>query len=123
MSVPVALVIEDDPDLSIIFSESLKAAGFQVESVHNGTAGRQWLTENRPDVVVLDLHLPNMSGAELMEWIRTEERLANTQVIVTTADPRMADMLQDQADLVLIKPISFSQLRDLAKRLVSAMQH
>ncbi len=122
MSIPVALVIEDDPDLSVIFSEALKAAGFQVESVHDGERGRKRLAESPPNVVVLDLHLPNMSGAELMEWIRSQEQLAHTQVIVATADPRMADVLQEQADLVLIKPISFSQLRDLAKRLVSIAQ-
>ena len=50
---------------------------------------------------------------------RSEARLAQTGVIVTTADPVMTDSLQAEADLVPIKPICFSQLRDLAVRLPS----
>ena len=66
---------------------------------------------------MLDLYLPHASGDDILHLIRSEARLAQTRVIVATADPLMADSLQAEADLVLIKPISFSQLRDLAVRL------
>jgi CheY-like chemotaxis protein len=52
-----------------------------------------------------------------LRQIRADARLAGTRVIIATADPLMAQTLNDAADLVLIKPISFSQLRDLAKQL------
>ena len=117
MSSKFALIIEDDIDLSTIFSEALKAAGFKTEIIRDGMAAVERLKTAVPDVVVLDLHLPNVSGDELLTQIRSDARLHDTRVIVSTADPRMADPLQEIADLVLIKPISFSQLRDLAKRL------
>jgi hypothetical protein len=49
--------------------------------------------------------------------VRAEERMEETQVILSTADPHMAETLHSKVDLVLIKPISFTQLRDLASRL------
>jgi CheY-like chemotaxis protein len=70
--------------------------------------------------VVLDLHLPHLSGRDILDEIRHDERLTSTRVIVATADPRMAEILDEQADLVLIKPISFGQLRDLSARLKPA---
>jgi len=66
--------------------------------------------------VVLDLHIPLASGAEILRQIRADARLDKTRVIVATADSRVPDVLREQADLVLIKPVSFSQLRDLAAR-------
>jgi CheY-like chemotaxis protein len=114
-----ALIIEDDSDLALIFAEALQAAGFDTGIVRHGDHALARLAVAAPDIVVLDLHLPHVSGADILRQIRTDERLAHTRVIVATADPRMADMLQDQPDLVLLKPISFSQLRDLAARLAS----
>jgi len=112
-----ALIIEDDRDLALIFAQALQAAGFATGIVRDGDDALARLAVVTPDIVVLDLHLPRISGADILREIRADERLAQTRVIVATADPRMADMLQDQPDLVLLKPISFSQLRDLAARL------
>jgi two-component system cell cycle response regulator DivK len=115
---PLALVVEDEFDLSIIFSESFKAAGFKTEIIRDGQIAARWLNDAVPDIVALDLHLPNVSGEEILDQIRADSRLTDTHVIVTTADARMAEPLGERgATLVLIKPISFSQLRDLAIRL------
>ena len=114
---PLAFIIEDDEDLSIIFSEALNAAGFQTQMIRNGRLALEQLMENTPKVVILDMHLPGLSGLEILKYIRTEERLALTNVIVTTADAVMAEQVRDSADLALIKPITFGQLRDLSARL------
>ena len=53
----------------------------------------------------------------LLDQIRNDERLKDTRVMVATADSRMAEDLHEQADLVLLKPIGYIQLRDLATRL------
>jgi DNA-binding response OmpR family regulator len=71
-------------------------------------------------MVILDLNLPHVSGTEILSKIRSDERLAETCVIVATAHPRLADSVQGEADLVLLKPISFTQLRGLAMRLSTA---
>ena len=114
---PYGLVIEDDVDLAIIFSEALRRAGYDVRVIHDGAAGLIELNEGVPSVIVLDLHLPGLSGEILLEYIQNDERFERTWIILATADIRKADELRDQADLVLIKPIGFNQLREIAIRL------
>ena len=114
---PFGLIIEDNPDLAIIFSEALQASDFETRIEHDGRAALQYLEAHVPDVVILDLHLPQVSGPEIMAAIKEDSRFAETRVLIATADPALAETLQDQADLVLLKPVSFGQLRDLAKRL------
>jgi CheY-like chemotaxis protein len=114
---PLAFIIEDDEDLSIIFSEALNAAGYQTQMIRNGRLALDQLMVNTPKVVILDMHLPGLSGLEILKYIRTDERLALTNVVVTTADAVMAEQVRDSADLALIKPITFGQLRDLSARL------
>lgn len=117
MSNKFALIIEDEEDLATICSEALKAAGFETELIYDGAIAEQRLREVCPAVVVLDLMLPHVDGNQLLHQIRTDPRLSNTRVLVATADAGMADMLSDEADLVLLKPTSFVQLRMMAERL------
>jgi two-component system cell cycle response regulator DivK len=117
MTNPLALIIEDDYKLATIFAQALRMAEFEAEIVQDGKVALARLAVILPVVVVLDLHLPYVSGLEILRQIRADERLNQTQVIVATADAMMADSLRQEADLVLLKPISFSQLRDLAARL------
>lgn len=117
-SQPLALLIEDDPDLITIFSMALEDAGFLIESISEGDAALARLGDVIPSVVVLDLHLPNVSGTFILDSIRADERLSATRVIIVSADPQLAESVSGEADLVLVKPISFNQLRDLAHRLI-----
>jgi DNA-binding response OmpR family regulator len=117
MNTPRALVVEDDRDLSLIFSQALRSAGFEVETTNTASDAFKWLVDFTPQLIALDLHLQQTKGDEILRYLRAEPRLAQANVILTTADSAMADALQDQADYILIKPISFTQLRDLAVRL------
>lgn len=117
MSKPLALIIEDEEMLATIFEQALAMAGYETEVVRDGLLAQGRLAEAVPDVVTLDLHLPNVSGEELLAQIKGDARLAKTKVIIATADARLGEYLDKKADLVLIKPIRFSQLRDLAARL------
>jgi DNA-binding response OmpR family regulator len=114
---PLALIIEDDEKLSTIFAQAMKMAGFETQTVRDGLEAMSVLDSIVPAVVTLDIHVPNVSGDKILQKIRSTETLKNTRVIITTADPLTADMLHDSADFVLQKPVSFSQLRDLASRL------
>ena len=116
MSKPLAFVVEDDPHLSQIFSIALSDC-FVVETITDGAKALAWLGEIVPHLVVLDLNLPDASGAQILQSIRTDSRLKSTRVILATADPRQAYDLQEKADIVLLKPISIVQLRDLSERL------
>jgi DNA-binding response OmpR family regulator len=113
----LALIIEDDPKLSLIFAKALEAAEFQTEMVHDGKLALERLQKIVPSLVLLDLHLPYISGVDILYHIRADQRLADTRVMIATADALVAESLRFEADLVLLKPVSFQQLRTLAARL------
>ncbi len=117
MNKVTALIIEDDPTLSTVFSQALQAAEYETAVVLDGKSALAWLEKSTPDIVVLDLHLPNVSGEEILATIRTTERLKHVKVIVASADAQMARFLEYEVDLVLIKPVSFHQIRLLSARL------
>jgi DNA-binding response OmpR family regulator len=112
-----ALLVEDDIDLANIFTGALQSANYETETVLDGTQARQILETKTPRIVILDLHLPGMSGIEILKYIRAEKRLADSRVVVITGDRNAAEEVREIADFVLVKPISFAQLRDLTARL------
>jgi len=116
---PFALVVEDNEDLNMIFSTALEQAGYKIESISDGLVAQKRLKEITPDLVVLDLHIPGVNGNIILGQIRADQRLAQARVILATADAEFAASLQGQADLVLLKPISFSQLSQLAGRFIN----
>jgi len=116
MTKPLALIIEDDPTLSQIFTITL-ASDFETETITDGQTAATRLADVVPALVLLDLNLPGMPGREILARIRGDERLSKTRVILATADDQQANMIYEQADMVLLKPISPTQLRELARRL------
>jgi CheY-like chemotaxis protein len=117
MTKPLALIVEDERDVALYFSMALQDAGFETEIVSSGDAALRLMADIVPQMVILDLYLPRMGGAEVLRRIRADERLAETRVIIASADARAAEFLQGMADLILVKPVSLNQLRDLAARL------
>ncbi|MDD2922467.1 MAG: response regulator [Anaerolineales bacterium] len=117
MTKPLALIVEDDPQLSQIFTLTLCEL-FETESITDGSLALTRLLEVVPHLVVLDINLPGASGAQILHFIRADARLNTTRVILATANIRQAEDLQDEADIVLLKPVSIGQLRDLAERLI-----
>jgi len=113
---PLAIVIEDNPDQNLVFTMALNKAGFSTESIYNGTDARQRLKGVVPHIIILDVHLPDIDGNILLAEIRTDKRFADVNVVLATADAVYAEALQSQCELVLLKPVSFSQLSDLARR-------
>jgi len=113
---PLAIVIEDNADQNLVFTMALNKAGFSTESIYNGTDARQRLKGVVPHIIILDVHLPDIDGNILLAEIRTDKRFADVNVVLATADAVYAEALQSQCELVLLKPVSFSQLSDLARR-------
>ncbi len=118
MTKPPAVIIEDDPQLNEIIAITL-GADFEISACADGTAGWDRLNEAAPHIVVLDLNLPGMPGKEILAKLRADERFKDTRVILATADERQAETLTEEADIVLLKPVSPAQLRQLALRLKS----
>jgi len=117
MTKPLALIVEDERDVALYFSMALQDAGFETEIDSSGDAALRLMADIVAQMVILDLYLPRMGGAEVLRRIRADERLAETRVIIASADARAAEFLQGMADLILVKPVSLNALRDLAARL------
>ena len=115
---PLALIIEDDEDHNMVFMTALTKAGYTTESVFDGVTALNRLTKIKPAVIILDLHMPGINGGLLLREIRKDPRTTSSFVIIVTADAEFAARLQSHADLTLIKPVSFSELTQLATRLL-----
>jgi len=116
MSQLLALVIEDDPSVATIYTEALRVAGYEPEVINNGRTALDRLQKITPTLVLLDLHLPEVMGEEILGAILEDARLEETNIFLITADHLLAEHLRDQVNLVLLKPVSFGQLRDMAVR-------
>ncbi len=117
-----ALIIEDNIDQIIVFSEAVRAAGFAVSDCSDGDKALEKLRAIKPHLVVLDLHLPGLDGDHILQEIRSDSSLSHALVIVATADAAWAEMLEKDSYLTLVKPISFIQLRGMAKRIFSHLE-
>ncbi len=117
MEKPFALIIEDDRDIAALFRHVLDIAGYHTEIEMHGKEAVKHLNSVRPDIVLLDLHLPGVSGVQILEQMRADNRLKSVPVVVVTAFSRDADSLPVEPDLVLLKPVNLEQLSNLVQRL------
>jgi diguanylate cyclase (GGDEF)-like protein len=117
MEKPLALIIDDDRDTVALFRHVLDVAGFRTEIVMRGEKAIERLKAIVPNIVLLDLNLPGVSGAKILEFIRGDKRLAEIPVIVITGYAHMTYELGADTDLILLKPVSIEQLSNLVLRL------
>jgi CheY-like chemotaxis protein len=81
------LVVDDDPDARAILNRFLTKAGYGVHLAANGREALEFVDAHPPDVIVLDLMMPVMSGFEVLSALRMREVWARLPVVVITADP------------------------------------
>jgi two-component system, OmpR family, phosphate regulon response regulator PhoB len=107
------LVVEDEADINELVATTLESEGFSVSRAANGMEAMERLEKDKPDLVILDLMMPVISGLEVLQHIREK---GNTPVILLTAleseDNRVRG-LQLGADDYMVKPFS---VRELAAR-------
>lgn len=88
------LIIEDDAVVATIYRNKLAREGYQVEVAVDGENGVQRILESRPDIVVLDLMLPKLSGLDVIRRVRSEAGLEHTPILVFS-NTYLASLLQD----------------------------
>ena len=116
MANPYALVVEDEPLVAELFKRALQDAGYQAEIMDNGHKAQAQLVFSNPEIVLLDMNLPSISGSVLLRQIRAQRRLSGTHVVVVTGDKESAKLLAGEADQVLVKPVGYEQVREVAER-------
>ncbi len=102
-----ALVVEDDPDLRGMVRRHLEAMGMEVTEVAEGRAAILHVAVHRPDLVCLDLMLPELSGYEVCQFMRGEARLRGVPILIMSARGLPQDRAyaeQVGASTYLVKP-------------------
>lgn len=116
MERPLALIVEDEPDIVALYRHVLEMAGYRTEIAFHGQVAIERLSNSQPAIVILALVLPGVSGKEILSLIRQDERLSQTKVIVVTAYAHIVESLSVEPDLVLFKPVGMEQFTDLIER-------
>jgi DNA-binding response OmpR family regulator len=118
MVAPYALVVEDDPDVAFIFQRALQDAGYQADVVATGHKAQARLVFTTPDLILLDMHLLRLSGRVVLRQIRGQRRLDGVRVIVATGETLTGEEYRGEADYVLVKPVGYEKVRELAESLL-----
>lgn len=122
---PRILVIEDDRDIVELVRYNLEKDGYQVASCADGTLGLAQVRKSPPDLLILDLMLPKLSGLEICKEIRRDERLGRLPILILTARGEEADRvvgLELGADDYVTKPFSPRELVARVKALLRRVQ-
>ena len=110
MSGATILVVEDEPSIREVVSLYLKRAGYDVELARDGKEALEALVDHPPDLLVLDIMLPEVDGLEITQWLRERRE---TPIIMLTARREEADRiagLEMGADDYVVKPFSPQEL-------------
>lgn len=110
MSQATVLLIDDDPTLRELLSNQLRMAGYQALIAANGASGLHLAAEARPDLIVLDVMMPGMSGWDVCEQLRKQ---SNVPIIMLTAKGEEIDKLRGfrlGVDDYVTKPFSFAEM-------------
>jgi two-component system, cell cycle response regulator len=108
------LLVEDSATQAARTRMALEQAGYTVSVCATGAAAQEFVARNEPDLVLLDMHLPDISGRDIAQWLKADPLYSGIPLILLTGVFRevadVIDGLQDGADDYLVKPIEDSEL-------------
>ncbi len=118
---PRILVIEDESGLVDILTVNLEASGYEVLAAVDGLAGLQAFERDAPDLVVLDINLPHISGFRLLELFRASSRPATPVMALTALDFAEAEELAQRGlNAFIKKPFAPEEVVALVSRLLAS---
>ncbi len=116
------LLVEDDQNLSSLIQNVLEAEGYLVMTANSGKMALEWVDNSKPDLVILDIGLPDISGIEVCKKIKGSNVSRRIPTIILTAtmdnQTKMQANLDAHADLFLNKPIANKDLISAIKILL-----
>lgn len=113
MEKPKILVVDDEPDVTDLVAYHLKAKGFHVETLNDATASIGKAQRFQPNLIILDIMMPHLSGIQICRILRADTKLAKVPIIFLTAKAESHDRiegLESGADDYLPKPFSPKEL-------------
>jgi two-component system, OmpR family, KDP operon response regulator KdpE len=109
-SVNVVLVIDDEPKIRRFLRAGYELHGFEVHEAENATEGLKVATFNAPDLIVLDLDLPDLHGGEVLERIRSWSNVPIIILSVESSEEQKVRLLTLGADDYVVKPFGMAEL-------------
>lgn len=116
------MIIEDEPDAAELFAEMMRVNGFRVIKMFSSAPAIPIISQEKPDVILLDIMMPDISGLEVLRYMRREPDLASIPVIVVSAKSMPGDIktgLEAGASLYLTKPVGFQDLKQAVEKVLS----
>ena len=113
------LIIEDEADAADLFAEMMRVSGFRVLKTSSSAPAISMMTVEKPDVVLLDIMMPDISGLDILRQMRADPDLANIPVVVVSAKSMPADIkhgMEAGASTYLTKPVGFMELKEAVER-------
>jgi CheY-like chemotaxis protein len=110
MNRPIALLVDDDDDFRSLFGELLREEGYGVREASNGVEAVAALEEGPPDVMIVDLAMPTMSGWALYTTLRRRRDLSGVPVVFLSAVPELAPR---GGMMTVAKPLNVTSLTAL----------
>ena len=104
------LVVDDEPQIRRIMRETLITAGYEVDDARDGVEGLQKFRAFRPDLVLLDINMPEMGGVEVCKSLRSESNVAIIMLTVRKSEADKVAALDAGADDFVTKPFSTPEL-------------
>lgn len=114
-----ALIVEDEVELAELFTEILRRRGLDVSVLHEGGPAPAWMRDNQPDLVLLDLMLPDKSGYAVCEEVKLDRSTNLIPIVMVTARSAHQDMVKGLAvgaNEYVTKPFTLDQLNDAIDR-------
>jgi DNA-binding response OmpR family regulator len=112
----VAWIVDDDDEMSQAVSLMLKLLDFSCRIFRDArSTGRQMLQGHRPDIFILDINMPNVSGIDLLQFIRTRAGFQNVPVVMLsseTTDAQVDEAMRVGADAFVFKPVTLEELEE-----------
>jgi len=119
MTEKTVLIIEDEEDAAELFSEMMRVSGFRVLKTSKSVPAISMMTADKPDIVLLDIMMPEISGLDILRQMRRDPNLSNIPVVVLTAKSMPSDIkngMEAGASTYLTKPVGFNDLKDAVER-------
>jgi DNA-binding response OmpR family regulator len=118
-------IVDDEKDIAELIAVNLKKAGFKIKEFYDGQSFLAFLSKQEPDVIILDLMLPDTDGIEICKYVRKEPKLAHIPIIMLTARAEETDKiigLELGADDYVTKPFSPKELVARVKAILRRKQ-
>jgi DNA-binding response OmpR family regulator len=115
------MIIEDEPDAAELFAEMMRLNGFRVIKTYSSTPALSLIAQERPDLILLDIMMPEISGIEILHLMRSDPKLASIPVVVVSARATPLDVqtgLDAGASIYLTKPVGYMDLKNAVERLL-----